>query len=114
VDLSAYRIVQEALTNVIKHAAASSACVNVRYGPGSVTLEITDDAPSRSAAPGARAGAGRSGEPGDAVAAPAGTGHGIIGMRERVAVFGGEFTAGPRPGGGFRVFARLPFPEVTS
>jgi signal transduction histidine kinase len=99
VDLSAYRIVQEALTNVIKHAAASSACVTVRYEPGSVTLEITDDGP---------AGRGGSG------AAPPGAGHGIIGMRERVAVFGGEFTAGPRPGGGFRVFARLPFPEVTT
>ena len=50
----------------------------------------------------------------DAVTAPFGTGHGIIGMRERVAVFGGEFAAGPRDTGGFRVFARLPIPEVTA
>jgi signal transduction histidine kinase len=119
VDLSAYRIIQEALTNVIKHAAASSACVTVRYEPGSVTLEITDDGPagpggtSRSGS-GERAGPGRAGVPGDSDAASPGTGHGIIGMRERVAVFGGEFTAGPRPGGGFRVLARLPFPGVTS
>ena len=120
VDLSAYRIVQEALTNVIKHAAAATACVKVSYAKGSVTLEITDDGP---AAPGGtgqhtgageRAGPGGAGEPGDSGAAPPGAGHGIIGMRERVAVFGGEFTAGPRPGGGFRVFARLPFPEVTT
>jgi signal transduction histidine kinase len=115
VDLSAYRIIQEALTNVIKHAAASSACVTVRYEPGSVTLEITDDGSagpggtSRRAAPGERAG-GR----GDPEAPSPGTGHGIIGMRERVAVFGGQFTAGPQPSGGFRVFARLPFPEVTN
>jgi signal transduction histidine kinase len=71
--------------------------VAVRYEPGSVTLEITDDGPAE------RGGTG---------GAPPGAGHGVIGMRERVAVFGGEFTAGPRPGGGFRVFARLPFPEV--
>jgi len=99
VDLSAYRIIQEALTNVIKHAAASSATVTICYRPGSVTVEITDDGPG---APGA-------GVP------PAGTGagHGIIGMRERVAVFGGEFAAGPRPGGGFGVRACFPVAEVT-
>jgi signal transduction histidine kinase len=68
---------------VIKHAAASSATVTICYRPGSVTVEITDDGP---------------GAPGVGVP-PAGTGagHGIIGMRERVAVFGGEFAAGPRP-----------------
>jgi signal transduction histidine kinase len=120
VDLSAYRIIQEALTNVIKHAAASSACVTVRYEPGAVTLEITDDGSaepdgtSPRAGPGERAGEGRAGGRGDPDVPSPGTGHGIIGMRERVAVFGGQFTAGPQPGGGFRVFARLPFPEVTS
>jgi len=99
VDLSAYRIVQEALTNVIKHAGSSTASVTVCYGPGSVMLEITDDGPGTPRA------ATRPATPS--------TGHGIIGMRERVAVFGGEFAAGPRADGGFRVFARLPIPEVT-
>jgi signal transduction histidine kinase len=99
VDLSAYRIIQEALTNIIKHAECSTANVTVRYAPGSVTLEITDD--------------GHCTPRSDTPAAAFSTGHGIIGMRERIAVFGGEFAAGPRPEGGFRVFARLPIPEVT-
>src|SRR5690348_4278739 len=113
VDLSAYRIIQEALTNVIKHAAAATACVKVSYEKGAVALEITDDGPGRK--DGRReSGAGRPDGPrADAVTSPFSTGHGIIGMRERVAVFGGEFAAGPRDGGGFRVFARLPIPEVT-
>jgi len=91
-DLAAYRVVQEALTNVIKHAAASSAQVTISYRPDSVTVEITDQ--------------GSSGPPG--------SGHGIIGMRERVAVFGGEFAAGPGPDGGFRVRACFPIAKVTS
>jgi signal transduction histidine kinase len=99
VDLSAYRIIQEALTNVIKHAAASAATVTICYRPGSVTVEITDDGP---ATPGAGVPPARTG-----------CGHGIIGMRERVAVFGGEFAAGPRPAGGFGVRARFPVAEVT-
>jgi signal transduction histidine kinase len=94
VDLSAYRIVQEALTNVVKHAGPARAQVVVGYGDRDVTVEVTDD--------------------GRGVAAPTGdgqarVGHGLIGMRERVAVFGGDLEAGPRPGGGFRVAARLPF-----
>jgi signal transduction histidine kinase len=93
VDLSAYRIVQEALTNVVKHAGPARAQVVVGYGDRDVTVEVTDD--------------------GRGVAAPTGdgqarVGHGLIGMRERVAVFGGDLEAGPRPGGGFRVAARLP------
>jgi len=99
VDLSAYRIVQEALTNVIKHAGSSTASVTVRYRTGSVALEITDDGPG---APHAGAQAGTFS-----------AGHGIIGMRERVAVFGGQFSAGPLPEGGFRVSACLPIPDVT-
>ena len=95
IDLSAYRIIQEALTNVIKHAAASSANVTISYRPDSVTVEITDQ--------------GSSGPPGRTD-----SGHGIIGMRERVAVFGGEFAAGPGPDGGFRVRACFPIAEVTS
>jgi signal transduction histidine kinase len=98
VDLSAYRIIQEALTNVIKHADCQSATVTICYRADSVTVEIADKG---LAAPGARV-----------VPAGNGSGHGIIGMRERVAVFSGQFTAGPRPDGGFRVRARFPVPEV--
>ena len=91
VDLSAFRIAQEGLTNVLKHGGGV-ARVLVRYSPGAVAVEIADDG---------RAGADE---------APAeGTGHGLIGMRERVAVFGGELTAGPVPGGGYRMAARLPY-----
>jgi len=113
VDLSAYRIIQEALTNVIKHAAAATACVKVSYEKGAVALEITDNGPGRKNGR-HESGPGRpDGSRADAVTSPISTGHGIIGMRERVAVFGGEFAAGPRDAGGFRVFARLPIPEVT-
>jgi signal transduction histidine kinase len=93
VDLSAYRIVQEALTNVVKHAGPARAQVVVGYGDQEVTVVVTDD--------------------GRGVTAPTGdgraeVGHGLIGMRERVQVFGGDLEVGPRPGGGFRVAARLP------
>ena len=92
VDLSAFRIAQEGLTNVLKHGGRV-ARVLVRYSPGAVAVEIADD-----------------GRAGTADEAPAdGTGHGLIGMRERVAVFGGELTAGPIPGGGYRMAARLPY-----
>jgi signal transduction histidine kinase len=93
VDLSAYRIVQEALTNVVKHAGPAQAQVTIGYRDRDVTVEVTDD--GRGAA--APAGDGRGG-----------TGHGLVGMRERVAAFGGDLEAGPRLGGGFRVAARLP------
>jgi signal transduction histidine kinase len=93
VDMSAYRIVQEALTNVVKHAGPARAQVVVGYHDRDVTVEILDD--GRGAA--TSTGEGR-----------AGTGHGLIGMRERVAAFGGDLEAGPGPDGGFRVAARLP------
>jgi signal transduction histidine kinase len=93
VDLSAYRIVQEALTNVVKHAGPAHAQVTIGYRDQDVTVEVTDDGQ----------GAVTSGSDGQA-----GSGHGLIGMRERVAAFGGELEVGPRPGGGFRVAARLP------
>jgi signal transduction histidine kinase len=96
IDLSAYRIVQEALTNVIKHAATPEARVTISYRPGSLTVEVASQGPG---APGK----------GDD-----GSGHGLIGMRERVAVFGGEFAAGPGADGGFRVRARFPVTEVRS
>jgi signal transduction histidine kinase len=91
VDLAAYRIVQEALTNVIKHAHTTACRVVVTYAPDAVSVDITDD--------------GRGAPPG---AAPARPGHGIAGMAERAGLYGGEFHAGPLPGGGFRVAARLP------
>jgi signal transduction histidine kinase len=88
IDLSAYRIVQEALTNALKYAGPARACVVVHFAPGSLTLEIDDD------------GVGSS--------ATGNGGHGLVGMRERVAVFGGDVEAGPKRGGGYRVTARLP------
>jgi len=99
IDLSAYRVIQEALTNVIKHAGSAAATVTIRYRDDSVTVEIANQAP---AVPVARVPAPRTG-----------SGHGIIGMRERVAVFGGEFAAGPRPDGGFLVRACFPIGKVT-
>src|SRR5215216_2832157 len=93
VDLSAYRIVQEALTNVVKHAGSARAQVVVGYGDQDVTVEVTDD--GRGAVTSVSDGR-------------VGTGHGLIGMRERVQAFGGDLEVGPRPGGGFRVAARLP------
>ena len=92
VDLSAYRIIQEALTNVLKHAGPAHASVKMRYGSDFLELDITDD--GRGAA-GDRAGDAKGGR-------------GLIGMRERVGLFGGELSVGPRPEGGFRVHARLP------
>jgi signal transduction histidine kinase len=93
VDLSAYRIVQEALTNVVKHAGPARAQVTIRYGDQDVTVEVIDD--------------GR-GVVTSVSDGRAGTGHGLIGMRERVAAFNGDLEVGPRPDGGFRVAARLP------
>ena len=87
-DLTAYRIVQEALTNTLKHSGAGRAEVRLDYGPSSLLVEITDD--------------------GTATPADDATGHGLVGIRERVAMFGGTATAGPAPGGGWRVRTELP------
>ena len=89
IDLSTYRIAQEALTNVVRHAGASRAEVAVRRDGDALELTVLDD------------GAGAATE-------PAGGGQGIVGMRERVAMLGGTFEAGPLAGGGYRVRARLP------
>ena len=94
VDASAYRIVQEALTNVLRHAGPASAEVNVTYSDDAVAVEVLDDGRGPSA--GADGGGGGSG------------GHGLVGMRERAAAFGGSLTTSERPGGGFAVLARLP------
>ena len=89
IDVSAYRIVQEALTNALKHAGPARAVVRVRYDDDGLDIEVSDD--------------GRGTANGD------GGGHGLAGIRERVSVYGGDFEAGGRPGGGYAVRARLPF-----
>ena len=91
VDVAAFRIVQEALTNVTRHAGPATATVRVSYGDRDLTVQVDDD--------------GR-GQPGPGRAP--GNGKGITGMRERAAALGGDLEAAPRPGGGFRVVARLP------
>ncbi len=88
VDLTGYRLVQEGLTNAVKHAGAAGAEVLVRYSDGEVEIVVSDD--------GDGSGDGEKG------------GHGLVGMRERVAVYGGELEAGPRPEGGYALRARLP------
>jgi signal transduction histidine kinase len=95
VSLSAYRIVQEALTNVLRHAGAARARVDVRHDDGAIAIEVSDDGRGLAAIAGASNGAG----------------HGIAGMRERVAVYGGTLHTGPRPGGGFVVRARIPYEQ---
>ncbi len=99
VDLSAYRIVQEALTNVVRHAAPAAAELTVRYQPDEVVIEVTDDGCARAARPVGRA--------------QDGSGHGIAGMRERAAVYGGRLVAEPTASG-FRVLARIPTGQAVS
>jgi signal transduction histidine kinase len=89
IDLSAYRIVQEGLTNVLKHARASHADVTVRYGSDELGIEVRDD--------------------GVGAATSDGRGHGLVGVRERVKIYGGEMSAGTATGGGFVLSTRLPF-----
>ena len=91
-DMAAYRLIQEALTNAYKHAGTATTEVRIEYSPDGVAMEVIDD--------------GDGVVPG--VEAVEGGGHGLVGMRERMQLFGGEMEAGPRPGGGFRVAARLP------
>ena len=88
IDLSAYRIVQEGLTNALKHAHASQAHVTVHYSPDELELEIRDD--------------------GEGGSASDGLGHGLVGIRERVKIYGGEMSAATPTGGGFLLSARLP------
>jgi signal transduction histidine kinase len=88
VDLTAYRLVQEGLTNALKHAQATQAEVLVHYSDGQIEVVVSDD--------------------GRGIGTDDGGGHGLVGMRERVSVYGGELDAGPRPEGGYRLRARLP------
>jgi signal transduction histidine kinase len=94
VDLSAYRVVQEALTNTLRHAFAQRAWVAVRYGERELAVEVLDDG----------AGPPRAGRQ---------DGRGLVGMQERVGLFGGELRTGARPEGGFRVWARFPLDDET-
>jgi signal transduction histidine kinase len=99
VELSVYRIVQEALTNTLKHAGAARARVRLVWSADNLGVEVSDDGP-----------------PAGLVAPrlhPDSGGNGLAGMHERVSLFGGEFEAGPIPAGGFRVAARLPLGGVT-
>lgn len=88
IDLSAFRIIQEAVTNVVRHSGTRDCSVSVDYRDEELSIEVVD------------LGCGGAG----------GAGYGIVGMRERVSLLHGEFSAGPRPEGGFRVAARLPVP----
>jgi signal transduction histidine kinase len=105
VDLSAYRVAQEALTNTLKHAGPARAELTIRYGPDTLEVTATDtghssgrSSPLWTAEPPLAQAGMRSG----------GTGHGLVGMRERVSLFGGDLEAGAGPDGGFRVAARFP------
>ncbi|MDQ3742142.1 MAG: ATP-binding protein, partial [Actinomycetota bacterium] len=95
-EAAIYRVVQEALTNALKHAGGAATEVVLRWGADELEVVVADS--------------GRGGH-GEATSLPSG-GHGIVGMRERVRVYGGELTAVPRPGGGFVVRARLPLDEA--
>ncbi len=106
IDLSAYRIVQEALTNVVKHARTSACQVLIGYGRDELVLEVTDNGAGLPAMALAGEVAPDRGLP----VTVGGSGHGIIGMRERVSLLSGEFSAGPLPGYGFQVSAHLPLP----
>lgn len=94
-DLAAFRILQEALTNVVRHSSAHTARVGLIWQPRALELRVDDEGPATGGAAG-------------------GSGNGLVGMRERAAALGGTIEAGPRPGGGFRVVARLPLKAVTS
>ena len=96
-DQAAYRIVQEALTNVSRHADRASARVHLHYSPDALSVQVDDD--------GSGTGTGTGTGTGPRSAGP---GLGLIGMRERVTALGGRLQAGPRDGGGFQVYAELP------
>jgi signal transduction histidine kinase len=95
VDLTAYRVIQESLTNTAKHAAGAAASVRLAFRPGVLALAVEDDGPGAS---------------GNDLIGNSPAGHGLIGMRERAAAVGGWVSAGPRGGGGFQVLAELPLP----
>ncbi len=91
VDVSAYRIAQEALSNAARYAPGAHVRIEIRYGPSSLTVAVTDDGAA------------------EGVASEPGGGHGLVGMRERVAMVGGTLSTGPREGDGFTITAHLPY-----
>jgi len=103
-DLAAYRVVQEALTNVMKHAGQARTAVRIEYRPRELLITVCDDGRPADAGPAAHA----PGQP------PGPGGRGLIGLRERIAVYGGELDAGPRPGGGWRLAARIPLDPLVA
>jgi len=108
VDLTAYRIVQEALTNTIRHARADRAVVRLCYEPGYITVSVADSGPRRDGPrdrPHGNGNGSAAGRPGSLIA---GSGLGLAGIAERVASCGGNLTVGPTQSGGFAVTARLP------
>jgi signal transduction histidine kinase len=98
IDLSAYRIVQEGLTNALKHAHADQAHVQIRYAADELRIEVTDDGNGAT----------------DPIGVGHGHGHGLVGVRERVKLYGGEMTAGTANGGGFRLTGSLPLDRYGS
>jgi signal transduction histidine kinase len=94
-DLCAYRVIQESLTNVLKHAELAPTTVALHYGPGALVVRVSDDGPGPIPARAARA-----------------PGHGLTGMRERAQLYGGTLSAGPAPGGGFAVTLTMPVPAA--
>ena len=109
-QLAVYRIIQEALTNTLKYAPGATARIQLGYEPGRVDLEITDTGRPKAAGPAPATANDPAAGTGSAPAMPAagpGGGHGIAGMRERAALFAGHVTAGPAPGGGWRIYATL-------
>jgi signal transduction histidine kinase len=103
-DLAAYRVVQEGLTNVIKHAGQARAAVRIEYRPLDLLITVSDDGRAAEAASAAHA----------AARPPGPDGRGLIGLRERIAVYGGELDAGARPGGGWRLVARIPLDPLAA
>jgi signal transduction histidine kinase len=99
-DLTAYRIVQEALTNTLKHGGAASAAIRLDYTNTMLLVEVVDD--------------GRPSPGLDGTGVRGGTGHGLVGIAERVSLVGGALTAGPAPGCGWQVRAQLPMPDPAS
>jgi signal transduction histidine kinase len=107
-DLAVYRVIQEALTNVLKHTGTARTVITLDYRPSGLTVEVADSGPPCPPAEPTSAP-----EPSRAAAVP-GAGRGLLGLRERVILHGGEFDAGPRPGGGWRVMGRFPAEDQVS
>ncbi|MGY0233945.1 sensor histidine kinase [Longispora urticae] len=112
IDQCVYRIVQECLTNALRHAMPATAVVELAYQPELLTVSVTDDGANAAGSGTAGAGGTKPGAAGPGVPGPDGTGHGLVGMRERAVLYGGTLVAGPRPEGGFAVTLTLPLARL--